>query len=679
MTVRGLLGQDNQVSTEIDNALWRIWTFCIRFGQTNSRNASAEIAWLSGRPSKDGEGVDEDSGIGNGNGLTSAELESMNEMWQCLQMLMGQFHGRVEEARRTGVLHDWNETMGMTQQQVIMEWTAYLLTLGPSVVLSLSSGSFEKAKMMGLTRFTLPSESKSRSLFLTAAISEAYQARLLAEATANAAQFKIPSQSRHRISRSMDLASRPVSQYQSLRIETQSIRRRPLSTSVPRAASIQIRPDCDPAAALSARGVFPASPTADPSFYHTLTLTQATSARLGATLFPVSYVTATPKIPFPRQPARQPPSVDVVDPIDKALRLLVQDMGFPEANAKRALAMTDTGSGINVDKAIEMLSLDSKPRQQPEPVELPTPVDIVSPLPRKKRASLPHERCDGECTRHNHHSLVISSLSKRTSMISQYKHSRSQSAGMASESALSSGSDENNSDVPISPITDIYGGHSDDDDAATTTTTSREWRREAVSGDKISPLVTMSPNATLGRTNTKSSAITTSRKAWRVLGVGPEAASQQLAAVDSNKKRLVVAGLGIGMVSGIGRSRSKSSVVGMEEYLARIERRKSMRASQENWSKQSKGQVFGMPSMPAHSDTTDAENKPAAGSGNEKDAAHQKSMAAVSGGLGGLRPVVATRELKEDKSWRAFKTIKREKTMRDRIRMLPGGEKSILE
>jgi hypothetical protein len=674
-TVRGLLGQDIQASTEIDGALWRIWTYCIRFGQSFSTNShpTAEIAWLKGRRLNDGLVMDEDFAAGNGNGLTSAELEDMNEIWQCLQMLMGQFHGRVEEARRTGVLHDWNVNMDMTQQQVIMEWTAYLLTLGLHVVLTLSSGSFEKAKMLRLTRFALPSASSSRSLFLTAAISEAYQARLLAEATAKAAQFKIPSQSRHRVSRSMDLATGPVQYRESLRIETHSVRRRPLSTSVPRTASIEIRPDCDPAAALSARGVFPASPTADPSFYHTLTLTQATSARLGATLFPVSYVTATPKIPFPRQAARQPLPVDVVDPIDKALRLLVQEMGFPEANAKRALAMTDTGSGIDVNRAIEMLSLDSKPRQQPEPVELPTPIDIVSPLPRKKRASLPHERCDGECTRHNHHSLVVSSLQKRTSMISQYRHSRSHSAGTTTEFALSSSSDENTSDVPISPITDIYGGHSDDE-AATTTTMSREWRREATSGDKMSPLVTMSPNASLGRANTKSSAITTSRKAWRVLGVGPEGASQQFAAVDGNKKRLVVAGLGIGMVSGIGRSRSKSSVVGMEEYLARIERRKSMRASQENWSKQSKGQVFGMP-IPTPPTTADSDNIGTSGSGNEKD----RSTMAVSGGLGGLRPVVATREVREEKSWRAFKGVKREKTMRERIRMLPGGERLILE
>jgi hypothetical protein len=45
----------------------------------------------------------------------------------------------------------------------------------------------------------------------------------------------------------------------------------------------------------------------------------------------------------------------VVDPVDKALALLVNEMGFSLAASKKALAATDDGSGLNTDKAIALL------------------------------------------------------------------------------------------------------------------------------------------------------------------------------------------------------------------------------------------------------------------------------------------------------------------------------------
>ena len=56
-----------------------------------------------------------------------------------------------------------------------------------------------------------------------------------------------------------------------------------------------------------------------------------------------------------------PPTVrQIVDPLDKAMALLVKEMGFPPAAAKSALASCDNGMCLDVEKAIAMLLSDSK-------------------------------------------------------------------------------------------------------------------------------------------------------------------------------------------------------------------------------------------------------------------------------------------------------------------------------
>ncbi len=47
------------------------------------------------------------------------------------------------------------------------------------------------------------------------------------------------------------------------------------------------------------------------------------------------------------------PAPQVVDPVDRAIWQMV-GMGFPVAQARKALAMTDTGSNLNVSGAIEL-------------------------------------------------------------------------------------------------------------------------------------------------------------------------------------------------------------------------------------------------------------------------------------------------------------------------------------
>ena len=525
-TLVGLLGQDEARRAQIDNALWRIWTFCTLFGNTvgQSGPAQIEIDWLNGSRAASSKQLGAGFSIGNGKGLLARELEDMNEMWQCLQVLVSGFHGREQEAKRYGVFDNWHLRETTTDAQHLVEWTSYLLALGPQTVLSLSSCSFEQAKMLGLTTWALPQAGQSRFSFLTSAISHVYQERILEDATRRAAHMSIrrplvpPRAPLHRPARSLDekqLVPAPLTrveklQTQSLRIDTSGQKRRPVSTNMLASTKLEIRPDCDPASTKldirpdcdpvwrtsQASHLLPTSPTADPTVYHSLTMTSTASAKLGATLFPMDYASPAPRVPFPASKRATARVSQVIDPVDKAMTFLVHEMGFGETRARKALALCDTGSGIDLQKAVELLTVDSKDeKQQALPVELPTPGELITPnWPRKQQTVKAY--CDGHC--------------KRTSTIS---HSRNHSG--------TTGTFTDVSDSPVSVL----------DEA--------EWQ------DTISPLtgtaLSTSRRGTLNRGSSKA-------KAWKVLGM------------DGAPKR-------------------KNSVLRIDEYQAKVERRKSMRAA----------------------------------------------------------------------------------------------------
>ena len=310
-TISGLLGRDRQCEIEVDNALWRVWTFCALFGENAAQNPvpSTQLDWLNGSNGDKTKRMGACFAGGNGTGLTVDELEDMSEMWKCIHTLLSRFYGREEEARRIGIFDNWTRIEMGSAQQHLTEWVAYLLTLGPQVVLSLSQGSFEKARMLGLNQWTLSPVGQTRTSFVTAAISQVYQERVLAEAMTKAAQITLPPGPKHRPTRSCDdQALKPaISNRKPLRLDTSSsvVRRRPVSISAAASPShtttIPIMPDCDPnnsdlatSSAVNPRSsVFPASPTADPTFFHTLSMTATVSTKLGATLFPVSYASSS--------------------------------------------------------------------------------------------------------------------------------------------------------------------------------------------------------------------------------------------------------------------------------------------------------------------------------------------------------------------------------------------------
>jgi len=210
----------NADSQRLDDALWRIWTFCTLFGAEKHREDDlvAQMDWLQGglvvfQPTSAlvhdydddltrKQSYSSDSfGRGNHGGLSTPQLYDMMEMWNCLEALLAGLQGasRVDQARNNGIFaeQDPNEPelklLGMTHWpenlQTLLttfqdEWVAYLLTLGLSTVLDMATQTsdpqatpFETARDMGWHTWQTTYSGISRRSFLREAIARVYAVR----------------------------------------------------------------------------------------------------------------------------------------------------------------------------------------------------------------------------------------------------------------------------------------------------------------------------------------------------------------------------------------------------------------------------------------------------------------------------------------------------------------------
>ena len=123
-TIQGLAGETER-SPMIDEAFWRVWTFCKIFGCGTQREEDivGQMDWLRGgaiaNQSSDTRTLaltDElarnsvlfnpPTGFAKGNGkhgLSAEELYDMIEIWTCLGVLVRGYHGKRKEARDYGV------------------------------------------------------------------------------------------------------------------------------------------------------------------------------------------------------------------------------------------------------------------------------------------------------------------------------------------------------------------------------------------------------------------------------------------------------------------------------------------------------------------------------------------------------------------------------------------------
>lgn len=318
-TIRGLAGTDEKRAAEIDEALWRIWTFCRIFGCGKNREANldGQTDWLNGGPlaakQKSGATVlitepffsmnnvlfDPPPGFGkgNGSGLTPSQLYDMTEIWNCFGALLQPVLGECAEARAVGIFDVLDVEEGDTDKESVLleEWMYYVLSLGPSALISMISmcptdtpkSMFAKAQKMGLTQWEPLEFGASRSSFLRDAVSRVYQSRFT-------------------------------------NLSTESGR------------------------------------------------SSATGRRTGNTSLDLNESARSSQETLSQQ--QQPPlEPEFIDPVDKAMHRLVHELGFSEQDAKWALKITDMGDTIN-PTAAERLLISRRKKQREEQRRTNSPI-----------------------------------------------------------------------------------------------------------------------------------------------------------------------------------------------------------------------------------------------------------------------------------------------------------------
>lgn len=131
-TIRGLSGVDPIRLEEVDDAFWRIWTFCRIFGSGKGRENDLEgqVDWLKGgAKARNYMGAtstmtepfgmndvlfEPPEGFARGNcgGLSQKQMYDMTEIWTCLAVLLQPIHGNCAAARAVGIYDCMNIAQG---------------------------------------------------------------------------------------------------------------------------------------------------------------------------------------------------------------------------------------------------------------------------------------------------------------------------------------------------------------------------------------------------------------------------------------------------------------------------------------------------------------------------------------------------------------------------------------
>lgn len=127
-TIRGLAGVDNTRAEEVDDAFWRLWTFCRIFGSGKGRenDITGQMDWLKGGVQAKNHftsasvmtqpfGMNnvlfeppEGFGRGNLSGLSQKQMYDLTEIWTCMGVLLQPLHGKCIEARKVGIFEGMN-------------------------------------------------------------------------------------------------------------------------------------------------------------------------------------------------------------------------------------------------------------------------------------------------------------------------------------------------------------------------------------------------------------------------------------------------------------------------------------------------------------------------------------------------------------------------------------------
>ncbi|KAL1863696.1 hypothetical protein Plec18170_000534 [Paecilomyces lecythidis] len=403
-TVSGLAGLDPVRAAEIDDALWRIWTFCRIFGSGKGRenDVRGQIDWLNGGRQAEQRMKDPATLVvesftmndvlfepphgfaqGNGKGLSTEQLYDMTEIWTCLGVLLQPCYGMRAEARRFGVFDGLDMKAGdVTKEEAVLEeWTYYVLTLGLSAVLSISSlcpaesaeTTLRRAQKLGLTKWSPTETGTSRASFLKEAVSRAYEARSKDNRRSREQDTSLVKQ--EAISLEL-LKSSPTGSPSDAVVYQQK---------TPVDGFPWESPDDQPPQ-YSEQSDSPKDATTDLSPISNYASVmkrledqwrQESSNASGSSVVPdmlrvpgtndfvpISTTRPMSTVPYLGSLIEEPASGQILDPADEAIYRMVYQLGFTEDDAKWALKITDTGDSVKPDAAVNLLLRERKKRER---------------------------------------------------------------------------------------------------------------------------------------------------------------------------------------------------------------------------------------------------------------------------------------------------------------------------
>ncbi|KXT15828.1 hypothetical protein AC579_6262 [Pseudocercospora musae] len=363
-----------------NDSFWRIWCFCEIFGGKKGReeDITGQLDWLKGGLLANNQSFSatvntnldfEMSSVllnapdhfarANASGLAASQLFDMTEIWTCFTVLLQGYFGRVMQARDFGVFDNCDLVEGdiEAEEAMLEEWIAYLLTLGPSVVLDMAllasdttPSGFAYAKQQGWTNWAPPVFNGSRSNFLKEPVARSYEeqvaaARLRLQDPIEREQKEM---SRKRVA-SMAAEIR-------LRRQSSDYRRLPfIDMKNERAMSTASRQST---ISSSSRSTIRSSNNKTASRARRTPPPQ-TSSNSAKALWQAAPRSISPIIEdrvesFNRMSLINYAQGQAEDTSEIAVQRIVA-MGFPPDKAREALRQTDMGDGLRVDRAIEFL------------------------------------------------------------------------------------------------------------------------------------------------------------------------------------------------------------------------------------------------------------------------------------------------------------------------------------
>jgi hypothetical protein len=353
-TISGLMTGN---CTRFEDAIYRIWSFCKMFGCDRGRenDLKGQIDWLKGgilahqkecaatlsfSPEFEMDGIllnaPQHFAAGNGSGLSAEQLYDMLEIWRCLFALMQPYQGDTAKAHSCGIFRPIGEHIGnpAVQTRIIEEWISYILSLGPSVVLELArfddaSAGFDFAHLNDWTDWTPPHSGLTRQRFFQEPVTQLYEEILLASTDSTYANSTPKASLRRRQTEEINIASHQMAQRKKTNDPPCALRRHDSAL----APEVYKRPN-------SRRPSTPTSPRSPSQ-------TMSWSPRK------VSPIIEDRVDTFNRLSML---SFDGLAEDTSGLAIgKIMDIGFSNAQAKEALRITDMGSGLRVDRAVDWL------------------------------------------------------------------------------------------------------------------------------------------------------------------------------------------------------------------------------------------------------------------------------------------------------------------------------------